>query len=180
MTDQIDKLAVEVSDNFHKDSNANLVALSTGVTLRVKSVSNILFMEFQKKHPQPKIPMWHNEENGRDEPNPNNPDYLEAMQLWQSSTGLGMIDLMIIMGTSLESVAGEAPKFECDDWIDDLAFAGIMVDGSNRRARWLAYVKYIAAPEDADMQKLMNGVSGQSGVAEADVQTAAIQFRDKE
>jgi hypothetical protein len=102
------------------------------------------------------------------------------MRAWQFEVGLGIVDLMIIMGTSLESVSDDAPKLEEDEWVEDLEFAGIEFDKNNRRARWLAYVKYVAASEDADMEKLMARVSGQSGVAEADVQTAASQFRDKE
>jgi hypothetical protein len=179
MMDKIDELALEVSAESSKETNANLVVLSTGVTIRVKPVSNILFTEFQKKHPQPKVPMWYNEDNGRNEPNPNNPDYIEANRAWQFDVGIGIVDLMIIMGTSLESVKDGTPKLEDDDWLEDLSFADVEVDRNNKRARWLAYVKYVAAAKDEDMEKLMAHVSGQSGVSEADVETASSQFRDK-
>jgi len=179
-TEEIDKLAIAVSEESEKQTNANLIALSTGVVLRTKPVSNIVFTEFQKKHPQPKVPVWFNKENDRNESNPNDPTYIDAMKSWQFEVGLGIVDLLIILGTSFESATNNAPKLNDEEWVDDLTFAGIEFDSSNRRARYLAYVKYIAAPEDSDMEKLMARVSGQSGVAEADVKTAEDQFRDKE
>lgn len=178
MTD-IDKLAVEVTGVVQQESADNIITLSTGVVLRIKPVSSMIFTELSKRHPQPKVPMWFNKENDRNEPNPNNPDYVEDMRNWQMNVGIGVVDIMIIMGTQFVSVTGDAPRLDDEEWIDNLVFTGMNIDRDNRRARYLAYIKYVAAVSDEDMEKLMQRVSGQSGVSEADVDSAVSQFRDK-
>jgi hypothetical protein len=155
----------------------SIVRLSTGVELNVKRVPTAIFPDIMRNFPRPKPPRVMNEDMGRVEENPNDPDYIEDVTRWNNELSLSIMDAMIVMGTTLHSVPKGVQKPEDTDWVFDVEVSGLSV-GNNPRKRYLMWVKFVAAPGDDDLQGIMEAVGRLSGVASGDVDDAVAQFRD--
>lgn len=174
MTD-IHEVALEVAQTERKKDNT--VALSTGVILKVKSVSRMLLGDLMRKYERPKPPLVFNKDIGRQEENVNDPDYKARINKYDTDVAMGVVDVMIMMGTELKSVPKGISALD-SDWDDGYDALGINV-GSGKK-RYLNWVKHIAAPDDEDVNNIINAIGKLSGVAEDDVNTAANLFRDKD
>ena len=62
------------------------VTVSTGVVFKVKAVPLNAFDLVRRKCmvTKPKVPVVHIPDKDRDEPNPNNPDYIDEKNEWES------------------------------------------------------------------------------------------------
>jgi len=116
------------------------ITASTGVRIRVKAVATMLLSSVAQKISMPEIPVWHNENKGRDEPNPNDPRYLAAVQQTEELRGLATIDAMVMFGVELVD-----PLPEDDRWIRQLRMIGQDVpDKMDELTREFYYKRYIA------------------------------------
>lgn len=78
-----------------------IVTLSTGVRARIVPVSPNLIDAVTSRIPDPEIPVWHNQDKGRDEPNPNDPQYRRELAQAERRRGLAGMDAMIMFGVIL-------------------------------------------------------------------------------
>src|SRR5574343_382689 len=94
------------------------VTLSTGVVRRIKPVSPFLLQTITaaQEKTKPKVPVWHNTEDDRDEQNPNDPAYMEAVKAWNVELGDRVYSALIAYGTEADTVPDAVPKAESDDW----------------------------------------------------------------
>lgn len=123
-----------------KENGANEVGiLSTGIRAKILPVSSSLIQEVTAKIKEPPIPMWHNEDKGRDEPNPNDPAYIEARAAAEMERGKAAMDAMIMFGVELTDPLPDDKK-----WIKKLEFVGIEVNEDDEFELEFAYKKYIA------------------------------------
>lgn len=97
-----------------------LVTLSTGVVLRFRPVAPTVMDRARQAVPIPQVPTFHNEARDRDEPNPNHPDYLAAIRLYDEQLVLAAWRAAAILGTSIESLPDGFPGPFDDAWIDEL------------------------------------------------------------
>lgn len=137
--------------------------LSTGIRVRLKSVSASLIDEVRARIKDPDVPEIYDEEKDRKLRNPNDPTYLRALEEAEDLRGRAATDAMIMFGVELVD-----PIPEGDGWINQLAFLGIEVDESNSFAREFAFKKYIAVGTP-DLPKVFTAstpVTGE-GVAKA-------------
>lgn|SRR3990167_5855566 len=89
-------------DNGHTpNETTDIVTLSTGVRVCLRPVAATLLEDVTARVPEPSVPVWHNEEKGRDEPNPADPDYQRALTAAARSRGLAAIDALILFGVEL-------------------------------------------------------------------------------
>lgn len=174
MTD-IHEVALEVAQTERKKDNT--VVLSTGVVLKVKSVSRMLLGDLMRKYERPKPPLVFNRDIGRSEENQNDPDYKARLTKYDTDVAMGVVDVMIMMGTEIKSLPKGFIPID-GNWDDGYDALGITV-GSGKK-RYLNWVKHIAAPDDNDVNEIMFAIGRLSGVAEEDVNTAATLFRDKD
>lgn len=154
--------------------------LASGVVLKVKKVSPLLLRRAVQKVTKPVIPVFHDEDRGRDIENPNDPDYLAALAEYESSQGYASLDMMILMGTELISVPEGMDRPEDTDWVELLRVGGIDPDISSDHARYLSWMQLIAITDMADVQSIAMAVARKTAVREVDVQASLDSFRSNE
>lgn len=162
-----DNPAVQTAKEGDPNEEEQLFTTSTGVTIRRLTIPDILMQRVMEKVKKPKVPMWFNPEKERDEPNPNDPDYLEAVRQAQDERGQRAIDAAIMFGCELVS---ELP--ESREWIQRLNRFGIEVDESDEFELKFAYLKYVAFSNSSDLA-LVTGW----GLSEEDIANAGATFR---
>lgn len=73
-----------------------------GVKARVVTVPVGLIQDALAKIKQPDVPTWFNEDKGRDEENPNHPDYLRDIDEYREKRGLVTTDTLCLFGIDIE------------------------------------------------------------------------------
>lgn len=153
------------------------LTLSNGIVLRLKPVAPFAVRQAALGIPDPKVPRVFIEDKGREELNPNDPDYLAAVDDVRVERISAVTTLMFMAGTEVISVPDGTSGPEDDDWIDMLEAAGLTIDRTNKYKRYYQWLAWYAASE-VDISLIVAGVSAISGVREEDVQKAIAGFRD--
>lgn len=156
------------------------VSLSNGVVLKLKPVSGLLIRRAASQIAAPKPPMWHNADRDRDEPNPNDPDYLNALAQHEEAVGMAAMNVMFIVGTKPQMPLPDGiTAIDSDDWIEELAFLDIVVQKEGP-GRYLDWLKYVVLGDMRDLVKTAVAVGRMSGLQENDVLAALDSFRGGE
>jgi len=140
--------------------------LSSGMRAKLKPVSASLVDEVVQKLKYPDVPMWHNPDRERDEPNPSDPNYQREVDSVNHQRGIAAMDAIIMFGVDLLD-----PIPDDDEWLEGLRMLGIEFDPTNAFRRKFAYKKYIAVSQD-DIQSIMR----LSGITPEEVERAADTF----
>lgn len=173
-----------VANALHSDngqSETGVVSLSTGVKLRLKKFPKMVIPDVLKavddKHGgRPKVPTVFLPDKGRTEDNPDDPDYLAAVQAYQMRQAAVINDALIMRGTELLSCPKSVKNMDDPEWLESERALGI--EGlDNRFVRYLMWVKHVAALDDEDVRKIIREVGGLIGIAEADVSEAVKSVR---
>lgn len=183
MTDKVSEAVVGTARR-HVGDGLKVVELSTGYKARIRSVSLHLIFDAQASVDEPQVPVWHNEDKGRDEPNPDDPNYLKALAEYEQQQQLATIDVMTMFGVDVldvdENVLG-AP--DDDDWIKKLELRHRLgyskvdlsvFDLSNQIERDFLWKKYFVVGA-GDIPVLLEAYDF---LNEDDVQEAERSFRD--
>jgi len=148
--------------------------LSTGVRVRLRPVPAWLVQEAQSRVEDPPVPNWHNPDKDREEPNPNDPGYLAALQKNQARRAEAATDVMMLFGVEL--VDAVPPD---ETWLPKLRFlekrGAFSFDGydlADPLERAFVFVKFIAM--GSGDWALLGAVAGLSG---EDVDRAVRSFR---
>jgi hypothetical protein len=145
------------------------IKLSTGYAAKILPVSASLIDQVTAKIVDPEIPMWMNEDKGREEPNPGDPAYLAALDAAARERGIAAMDALIMFGVELEE-----PIPEDTLWIKKLAFLGIKIDTEDPFEVEFYFKKYVAVSAEDVSQ-----VTQRSGMTQAEVDDAERSFRRK-
>lgn len=170
--------AVEVAEKALAPRDT--ITLSNGVVLKLKPVAPLAIREAALRVPRPKPPIVQIHQNGvegREEQNLSDPDYVAAVASFENEQQMAVANIMFLMGTEVISVPDGFPRPEDDGWIDDLEIVGVTVNRENKRARYLAWLKFNALVATDDIKNTSNGISEMSGTREAEVADAALAFR---
>jgi hypothetical protein len=151
--------AVEVAEENERENDQEWHVFSTGIVGRLKAVSPSLVDTVVSRIKEPKIPVWHDPDKDRDEPNPSNPDYLAALEQFNHDRGIAAMDAMIMFGVELKDGLPED-----DEWVDELAILGIPVDKTSKTAKLFAYKRYKATGQP-EVDAIMRVFQGGQGVA---------------
>ena len=152
------------------------VTLSTGVILKIKPVPKFFIFSVTSRITKPKPPFVFNESKGREEENPDDPDYHEALEKWANDVANAGNDVAILRGSEIKSIPEGIPGPNSEEWKNEMEVFGLpMID--NPVARYLEWVKAIAAPLDRDINLLLGEIGRLTGVSEADVEDAVARFR---
>lgn len=98
------RAAIEVSKEREADGLEVVVSLPYGVTGKIIPVPPQLVEEVTSRIKDPEIPVWHNEDKGRDEPNPSDPVYLEGIAEASRLRGIASIDAMALFGLDIDAM----------------------------------------------------------------------------
>lgn len=175
MSNKSAKAAEEVATTL-EGVESKRFTLSNGIVLEAKYVSAFVYNEIQKKFKNPKVPRVYIEDIGREEENPNDPEYIEAVQERDRNLSDAISDAMFLMGVNIISIPGNMPGIDEDNWIEKLSILGVDVPENQYRKK-LAYLKYIACANPKDLELTMAQVGRESGATEEDVKRAAESFR---
>lgn len=167
---------------MNKLKEPRTIELSSGVVLNIKAVPPMVLSKVYSKFPsEPKPPRVFMEDLGREEENPNDPDYIASMERYQLNLADSVTDAIIVLGTTLNFCPADIPHpYEAyAEWAEPLKMVGMDIPEFKEKDPQVfkAWVKYVAALETADIEGLIESVSRQSGVSEKDVAQAADQFR---
>lgn len=81
--------------------SSQIITTQTGVRVRLVPVSTALMEEVTSRIVEPEVPMWHNEARDRDEPNPDDPKYIKALDRVARDRGVAVMDAMCMFGVEL-------------------------------------------------------------------------------
>lgn len=93
--------AVVEARSRRDDKGEEVLTLDSGVRVRVKQVPPGLMQDVLSHIKKPKVPMWFNEDKGREEPNPNHPDYVEAVRQYEMEQTNATMDAIALFGVEL-------------------------------------------------------------------------------
>lgn len=156
------------------------ITLSNGIVLRVRSMPPLLFSSVTNSIPEPEVPKVYMEDKGRDEPNPNHPDYVKAMEDRTAAIALATMNLMLVACTSIDSIPEDCESPEDDGWLFQARMAGFEFNPNDRNERYLAWLRAYAIATVGDMQKVQTVPLQLAGVSEQEVDEAMDAFRSGE
>jgi len=159
------------------------ITVSTGVVFKVKKAPSLAFQTIVSnlKQNEPKVPIWENPDKGRKEENPNDPDYIKAITEYNNKTNLALLDAAIVLCTEIKSIPEGFEKPEDQTWFEDLVIIGITIEQLGaKKKRYLAWVKYHAAPMDEDIVLINKEIARLNGVSEGDVTAVMAAYKSSE
>lgn len=151
--------------------------LRNGIVLKLSPVPPLAIREAAILTPPPRVPMWISPDKEREEPNPNDPDYLAALDRYSAEQSFRVADTIHLLGTAIEHVPDGIDRPEDDGWIDRLDSLGIKVDRDNPHKRYLSWLRLYAYSSKVDISMVTALTTRLSGVTEEEVQRAAASFR---
>lgn len=156
------------------------IQLSTGVVLRAVPFSPIVLTDAQHAAVErlggwPKPPRIYLDDKGREEENPDDPDYKAQKERVETEASMAMNDAVIMRGTVFVSKPKSVPGPEDADWLESLGALGIPVP-RHKSARYLYWVKHVAAPSLADLGLIWRKAGRMVGVPEEDVADLVARF----
>lgn len=180
------KVVEEVITNTDVQDDSIFIACN-GVKLKLKKVSSRIATDAMRAIPMPTVPYVYIEDKERNEENPNDPDYLQAVQDTKNERGSVLMDIYFVMGSELYEIPtnGVEPP-------DSIAWSDVLLNVLNKvkdgilnipesgRLRYLCWLKYYAL-EDKDQVDLLAAILRYCGTAtEEDVSKALDSFRSDE
>lgn len=150
-----------------------LVTLSSGVVLKHKQVSILRLQNIISHFKMPEVPALFDKERNKEIRNPNHPVYLAQVEQVNEERMLAAVDALIATGTELVECPEDIEPIDSDDWIEECeTFFKIKVLRDNKKARYLAWVKYVAVLTKEDLELLAHFVRRTLGVSEESVAQA--------
>lgn len=150
------------------------ITLSTGVMLRTKPAPLLLIEQIANAIPIPKPPIKWSADKDRDEEDPYDPDYLDAIQQRQRTIRNRCKDAMLYFGTEIVSVPDGFSGPEDTRWRGELSYFGVEIDERLPAITWLTQYAIRGAN---DLAVLMGSVGRKTGVMETDVAEMVGLFR---
>lgn len=167
--------AVEESKETPQNS---VVTLSNGVKLKVRPVPPFLIRQAAMKLEKPPVPKM-DIGKGREEENPDDPDYAIALEEWEQNVTDVSVNVMIAAGTELVSVPEDVPGVDDDSWLELLAFLKLEVEIETPLARYLTWMRYVGLATASDITLITGRLSRGIGLSEEEVQATAESFRNR-
>lgn len=156
------------------ENRDSAVTLADGRNGRVVSVATSLVESVTSQIKDPEVPMWHNTDKDRDEPNPMDPKYVAALNEAAKARSLAAVDAMIMFGVEL--VDGMP---EDDAWLTKLKYMEKRhlldlseYDLSDEMDLEYLYKKYVAVDNNVLVK-----IGKMSGISQEDIKQAEDAFR---
>ena len=163
-------------------SDPDLIYLETGTILRAKKIPQMILTEIERRLKVPQVPrVEHPSEKGRFIENPDHPDYIRALKKYEEDRGFALTDVLLGLGTVLETLGPDQYAPEDDRWVDEISeFLPVDAIPDKPKGRYLAWLKFYQVQGGNDLQQIIAKVTGKMGVSEAEVGAAMSSFRDNQ
>lgn len=156
------------------------VTLSSGIVLKVKPMPPLLLNAVANSMPEPEVPLVHIADDDRWEENKNDPGYVKALAEMTAKRELATINLILAVCTEVGSLPHDRVGPESDDWLFIPEMAGIEVDASNARARYIAWLRFYALETQQDLMQANSLPILLAGISEGEVAEVMNSFRRRE
>lgn len=158
--------------------------LTNGIVLTIKPVPPLLInainQEFQEQLPAP--PKILIEEKGREEENPNDPEYLRQIGELAERQQEGVANLLLGVGTEIKFVPDDMFKPDDEGWVQQVQFAAELANKqleipSDGVKRYLCWLRFYAMESNTDVA-LCQGLCMQlAGIREGEIEEVVESFR---
>ncbi|KKK92608.1 hypothetical protein LCGC14_2701220 [marine sediment metagenome] len=158
------------------DQDQDILKLSTGVELELRTTSALLLSNAMKANmaDEPRAPKAWIEDKQREEENPNDPDFIQAHQLWLAEAGIRSLKALIPTGTRIHCKPDEMVGPEDEDYADFMESMG-EVAAKGVHTRYVQWVMLVATGTE-DLKTLSAALMRRAGVREEDVSEAQDMF----
>lgn len=153
------------------------LTLDSGIVLKLSPVPPFVFDFAQEKHPIPPPPVVMVEDKGREEPNPNDPDYIALVEKIRAEQMMIISDAAFVLGVEIDYVPIELEGPDGDNWIQACEVVGIEIDRENAKKRKLQWLRYYALRTPLDIATVTRYCMGKTGTPEEVVQQVIESFR---
>ena len=156
-----------------------MVTLSSGVVIKSKPLPAGYTVNVSRKwnSKEPKPPVEFIESIGRDEANPDNPDYIKAHQEWQTEFALAMFNLGMVLGIEIVEIPDGVPTKESVEFAGILELLGELPQTDIQKT--VLWIELVAAPTADDVRVIVSILGEQGGATEAGVAAETKTFRRK-
>lgn len=158
--------------------------LFNGVLIRCEPYPQSYMQALDEAMPRPAVPTVHIAGKDRDEENPDDPTYRQALLDWSKLYNEARAKLVIAMGLHLETCPDNVCRPEADDWIAHVRraekFTGKAIDLgdlSDPDMRFIAWLRYYAVDNETDLGILLSLPQYLSGLRDDEVARAVDAFR---
>lgn len=171
-----------VSSSLEHKETDNTYTTKRGIVFEILPVSRYIVVDINDSIPIPKPPKVMIEEKGREEENPNDPDYLAALREANIHKATAVTNAYLGLGTRVLTLPEDIEPPESTEWSDDLAmFTPTTKVPIKGKARYVAWIRYYAVLGDEFEQLTTAVMRGDGGVTtEEDTKKAEERFRGTE
>ncbi len=153
--------------------------LSSGVVLELSRAAPLIITtvtkEMNESNPPPKPPMVYSDTKSREEPNENDPGYIQAKREWDALLGLRLIEVLVAVSSKVKSIPGEMIGHDSDEFLELLEISGV-TPRRTEMGRYSQWLQMVGAHGD-DIGQVGAGILRISGLSEEDVAEASATFR---
>jgi len=177
--DVTDQEPIEAAASAVEEVQDDTLTLQSGVVLRLKPISPGLLRRAAAKIPELEVPRVYLDEKQREEENPNDPRYLQALGERSEKQALAQMDVAILYGTTVESIPEGGLNSE-SDWAQPFIEDEIISedDLGSPRKRYLNWMLYYAL-RGSDEARLFARIIALCGLTEAEVAEVMASFRSR-
>jgi hypothetical protein len=151
-----------------------------GLKVQLVHVSQFVVMAAGNRVKMPEVPTFINPDNEREEENPLDPAYVEALAKATQDNAMSVLGALIVFGTKIIVEPPDLMPFDSDDWpilLEELLGEKVPENPYMRRLTWM---KYIALNDLDAFQNLLTAITAfNKRVPEEAVQAAADAFRSE-
>lgn len=171
--------AAKTIDEVEAAATPTTVTLKNGISLRLKSVPPFLVQKAAGAVTRPDVPKVYLEDKGVYEDNPADPDYIDAMAVWEAKTIEAGVSVMLAAGTAVDHVPASMEGPDDDGWLELITYFGIDVDLGSRVSRYLTWLLCYALDDPDDLANLVATTQRMTGIREEEAQEALATFRNR-
>lgn len=170
-------------DRIQRQGRQALFTLSNGIVIRLKPVPPMLMQAVNNSFEAPNPPKIMMEEKGREEENPNDPDYLNTLVELAKANQLAVENLMYGVGTEFVSAPEGYYGPDDDRWIEQVEFASritgveLTLPREDKTLRYIFWLKMYAMEHSIDVVILSRIPSELGGIREGEVDEVIESFR---
>lgn len=157
--------------------------LSNGIILALKPVPPLLIQAISQEFEQPAPPKVWMEEKGRDEENPNDPEYAKLIEKLEEEQNQAVNDLLLGVGTSIKFVPEGFFRPEEDGWVQKVKFAAsiahkeLEIEEADEIKRYLCWLRFYAFETSGDAALAVNLTLQLGGIREGEITEVLESFR---
>lgn len=172
-------------DRITRNGRFAELKLINGIVLSIKPVPPLLLSAVLAEFPDPPEPTVWMEELGRNEPNPNDPQYAKDLIAVSEARDLAVNNLVLAVGTSFNSAPEGYFGPDDDGWVATVEFANKLVgkeiqvekaDGDSI-TRYLQWMRFYALETSLDIALAQSLPYQLAGIREGEVEEVIESFQ---